>query len=59
MIWGSIAEFLTMGGFAPYVWGSLGVCALVMVAEPILLRRRRTQALHELRREIAARAENS
>ena len=58
MNWGSASEFFAMGGHALYVWGSFGACALLMVAEPILARRRRSNALTELKREIAARKEN-
>ena len=35
-----MAEFFHMGGYALYVWGSFGVTALLMVAEPLLLRGR-------------------
>ncbi len=57
MNWSSASEFFAMGGYAFYVWGAFGVCALCMVAEPILVRARRTQALEELRRELRARKE--
>jgi heme exporter protein D len=41
--WNSFAEFLAMGGYAPYVWGSFGVTALVVAAEIVALwRRQRT-----------------
>ena len=58
MNWNSPAEFFAMGGHALYVWGSFGACALLMVVEPILARVRRSNALTELKREIAARKEN-
>ena len=58
MNWGSAAEFFAMGGHALYVWGSFGACALLMIVEPILARVRRSNALTELKREIAARKEN-
>lgn len=58
MNWGSAAEFFAMGGYAPYVWGSFGVCALLMVVEPLLVRRRRSRALDELGRELRARRES-
>lgn len=54
MNWGSASEFFAMGGHALYVWGSYGACALLMVVEPILARKRRNQALTELKREIRA-----
>ncbi len=49
MQWNSIGEFFAMGGYAFYVWGSFGACLLLMVAEPILARRR----LNEVRAGIA------
>lgn len=44
-----MAEFLHMGGYGLYVWGSFGVTALFMIAEPLLLRRRGQQ----IRKRIA------
>jgi heme exporter protein D len=35
-----MAEFFHMGGYGLYVWGSFGVTALFMIAEPLLLRGR-------------------
>jgi heme exporter protein D len=58
MNWGSPAEFFAMGGYAFYVWGSFGVTALALAIETILLRKRRTSAIVELRRELAARSKN-
>ena len=58
MNWGSASEFFAMGGHAFYVWGSFGACAALMAIEPILARMRRSQAIHELRREICARNES-
>jgi len=51
MPWHSVGEFLAMGGYAPYVWGSFGACALAMSVEPWLLRRRRRQVLRSLQRQ--------
>ncbi|MBA3903641.1 MAG: heme exporter protein CcmD [Rhodocyclaceae bacterium] len=59
MKWNSLGEFLAMGGYAFYVWGSFGACAALMIVEPILVRLRRKNALQELKREIAASAENN
>ena len=50
--WVSAADFFRMGGYGLYVWGTFGVSLLLMVAEPLLARRRCQQALRE-----AARAE--
>ena len=54
MIWNSPADFFAMGGYALYVWGSFGVCALALIAEPILVARRRSDILKSLRREALA-----
>jgi heme exporter protein D len=54
MNWGSPAEFFAMGGYALYVWGSFGVCAIIMVMEPILAKRRQKDILRTLRRERIA-----
>ena len=52
MQWHSVSEFLAMGGYAFYVWGSFGVTAVVMIAEVLLLRARRRYLLRTLRNEI-------
>jgi heme exporter protein D len=48
MQWNSASEFFAMGGYALYVWGSFGACALLMVVEPFLARRR----LQEIRKSL-------
>ncbi|MES9869938.1 MAG: heme exporter protein CcmD [Sedimenticola sp.] len=55
----SVAEFFDMGGYALYVWGSFGVTALLMIAEPILLRGRRRTVLQRVARIIRMNAEDS
>ena len=45
-----MAEFFNMGGYGLYVWGSFGMTALMMIAEPILLGRRRRQELQRVAR---------
>ena len=45
-----MAEFFDMGGYALYVWGSFGVSALAMIAEPMLLSRRRKAAIQSVAR---------
>lgn len=49
MHWQSLNEFLNMGGYGLYVWGSFGVCAVAMIAEPLLVCHRRRQALETIR----------
>ena len=48
MQWQSLSDFLAMGGYGLYVWGSFGVCAVTMLAEPLLVRHRRRQALRDI-----------
>ncbi len=47
--WTSLAEFLHMGGYGLYVWGSYGVTLALMALEPWLAARRRRRALAEAR----------
>jgi len=54
MNWNSPAEFFAMGGYALYVWGSFGICALALVLEPFLVRQRQTLILQSLRRQARA-----
>ena len=52
--WNSFADFLAMGGYGLYVWGSFGVTALVMVAEPILVARNQRASVARLKRQLRA-----
>lgn len=54
MNWNSAAEFFAMGGYALYVWGSFGACALAFVVEPLLVRQRHTRIVRTLQRQAAA-----
>ncbi len=54
MNWESPAAFFAMGGYGLYVWGSFGVCAVLMIVEPILASKRRKDILRSLRRERIA-----
>jgi heme exporter protein D len=45
MNWGSLENFLAMGGYGAFVWGSYGVTLAVVVLELVLLRARRRRAL--------------
>ncbi|MDR0776350.1 MAG: heme exporter protein CcmD [Azonexus sp.] len=58
--WNSVGDFLAMGGYGFYVWGSFGVTALVMTIEPILVARQRKNTIARLKRQLRAdaRAEN-
>jgi heme exporter protein D len=54
MQWNSVADFLHMGGYGLYVWGSFGVCAAALVVEQLLLRRRQDAIVRSLRRRARA-----
>ena len=54
MTWNSMNDFLAMGGYALYVWGSYGMTALLVVVEIMALRTRRHRAMDELRRARGA-----
>lgn len=41
MSWGSLDNFLAMGGYGLYVWGAFGMTALAVAAELAQLRARR------------------
>jgi heme exporter protein D len=58
--WNSFADFLAMGGYGFYVWGSFGATALIMAIEPIIVARNRTTTITRLKRQLRAdsRAEN-
>ncbi len=50
MQWGSLENFLNMGGYAKFVWGSFVVTAVLLAGEVVLLRRRHRTALADARR---------
>jgi heme exporter protein D len=45
MNWGSLENFLHMGGNGLYVWGSYAVALVLMIVEPVMAAHRRRQAL--------------
>jgi len=52
--WNSFSDFLHMGGYGLYVWGSFGVTALLMVVEPIVVARNRKNTISRLKRQLRA-----
>ena len=48
MNWAGLNEFLSMGGYAVYVWGSYAAAALCIALELALLGRRRRAAARTL-----------
>jgi heme exporter protein D len=49
LYWSSWSEFLAMGGYGLYVWGSFGVTAAVMLADVLALRARHRTLMRENR----------
>ncbi len=58
--WNSFSDFLAMGGYGLYVWGSFGATLLIMAIEPIVVARNRKTTIARLKRQLRAdaRAEN-
>ncbi|MBS1190905.1 MAG: heme exporter protein [Rhodocyclaceae bacterium] len=52
--WNSFADFLAMGGYAGYVWGSFGATALILILEPLFIIRRRKETISRLKRQMRA-----
>jgi heme exporter protein D len=52
--WNSLADFLAMGGYGLYVWGSFGVTVLIMAIEPLLVARRKKGTIRRLKRQLRA-----
>ena len=53
MKWDSWAEFWAMGGYAMYVWGSVGVTALLLAVEVLQARWAHRAVLNQLKTEQA------
>ncbi len=53
MRWESWSQFWAMGGYGLYVWGSVGVTALLMVVEVLQARLSHRQTLAQLKAEQA------
>jgi heme exporter protein D len=58
MNWGSWQNFLAMGGYGLYVWGSYGVTLIVLIAEIVALITRRRGVIESLAKYYAARRRN-
>jgi heme exporter protein D len=48
----SLGEFLSMGGYAEYVWSSYGIATVVLVANIVIPVRRHRQMIARIRRRI-------
>ena len=58
MSWHSWSEFLAMGGYALYVWGSYAVTLVVLIGEIGALLMRRQGVVERLIKYYAARRRN-
>ena len=56
MNWGSWDNFLRMGGYGFFVWGSYGMTVAIVAIEVWQLKLRRRRAVTELQREAARRS---
>ena len=56
MNWGSWDNFLRMGGYGFFVWGSYGTAMAIVAIEVWQLKVRRRRAVTELQREAARRS---
>ncbi len=54
MHWNSFADFVHMGGYGLYVWGSYGAALVVMLIEPLLAVQRRRRAMADLAAHLGA-----
>ena len=54
MNWNSWSDFWAMGGYALYVWGSMGVTAGALAIEVWLTHRGRAQALRQVQQALQA-----
>ena len=52
MSWGSVSEFLHMGGYGLYVWGSYTVTLALLLIEAVLLRSGERSTVVRLAREL-------
>ncbi len=57
MSWNGGSDFFAMGGYGLYVWGSLGMCAAVIIAEVIVLKARRLSLIREMTAADSAHAQ--
>ena len=57
--WASFSDFIAMGGYGFYVWGSFGATALIMAIEPIVAIRNQRATIARLKRQIRAENRNT
>ncbi|MCK6411596.1 MAG: heme exporter protein CcmD [Azonexus sp.] len=52
--WNSFGDFIAMGGYGFYVWGSFGLTVAIMAIEPVLVGRRLKNTQARLKRQLRA-----
>lgn len=57
--WNSFSDFLAMGGYGLYVWGSFGVTAIALAVEPLIVARNRKATIARLKRQQRAESRNT
>ena len=57
--WNSFSDFLAMGGYGLYVWGSFGLTALIRIVDPIAVARNRKTTIARLKRQLRAETRNT
>jgi heme exporter protein D len=55
----TIGEFISQGGYGPFVWGAYAMGILLMIAEVLQLRHRRRTILTRIGRLIRMRAQET
>jgi len=48
----SLTDFLSMGGYATYVWSSYGICAVVLILNIILPLRRKGKVMRDFQKRL-------
>jgi heme exporter protein D len=56
--WNSFSDFIAMGGYGFYVWGSFGATVLIMAIEPMVVSRNRKTTIARLKRQLRAETRN-
>ena len=54
----SLAEFISMGGYAPFVWSSFGIVLIVLVGNIVAAKSQRRRITAEIKRLDTGQAEN-
>lgn len=54
LYWASFSDFIHMGGYGLYVWGSFIACVLGLGIEWLLIKQQRKQVIQHLRRRALA-----